>query len=143
MTRLTAKEVDAIHVPGRYAVGDDLYLEVKPNLGKSWLYRYQFQGKRTQLGLGGVSKANTLAVARAKALEMASLVAKEIDPKKHKDESKRQAAAELDARKQALGLKKNTFEKVAYLLDYLRRVLQSINLGSKPISERRSRMTAT
>jgi hypothetical protein len=60
MTRLTAKEVDAIRVPGRYAVGDGLYLEVKSNLGKSWLYRYQFQGKRTQLGLGGVSKANTL-----------------------------------------------------------------------------------
>ena len=152
MTRLTAKEVDAIRVPGRYAVGDGLYLEVKPNLGKSWLYRYQFQGKRTQLGLGGVSKANTLAVARAKALEMASLVAKEIDPKKHKDESKRQAAAELDARKQALGLKKNTFEKVAY--DWweskkpewtnAKNIAQNINtlqeyvfptIGAKPIAE--------
>lgn len=152
MTRLTAKEVDAIRVPGRYAVGDGLYLEVKPNLGKSWLYRYQFQGKRTQLGLGGVSKANTLAVARAKALEMASLVAKEIDPKKHKDESKRQAAAELDARKQAQGLKKNTFEKVAY--DWweskkpewtnAKNIAQNINtlqeyvfptIGAKPIAE--------
>ena len=114
MPKLTAKEVDAIDVAGRYAAGDGLYLDVKPNLSKSWLFRYQFQGKRTQLGLGGVSKANTLAVARTKALEMASLVAKGIDPKKHKDEGKRQALAEQDAKKKALGLKKNTFEKVAY-----------------------------
>ena len=114
MSRLTAKEVDAIDAAGRYAAGDGLYLDIKPNLSKSWLFRYQFQGKRTQLGLGGVSKANTLAVARAKALELASLVAKGIDPKKHKDEVKRQALAELEAKKEALGLKKNTFEKVAY-----------------------------
>ncbi len=114
MPRLTAKEVDAIDTAGRYAAGDGLYLDVKPNLSKSWLFRYQFQGKRTQLGLGGLSKANTLAVARVKALEMASLVAKGIDPKKHKEEVKRQALAEQDAQKKALGLKQNTFEKVAY-----------------------------
>ncbi len=114
MPRLTAKEVDAIDAAGRYAAGDGLYLDVKPNLSKSWLFRYQFQGKRTQLGLGGVSKANTLAVARAKALEMASLVAKGVDPKKKKDEVKRQALAELEAKREALGLKKNTFERVAY-----------------------------
>lgn len=152
MPRLTAKEVDAIHTAGRYAAGDGLYLDVKPNLSKSWLFRYQFQGKRTQLGLGGVSKANTLAVARVKALEMASMVAKGIDPKKHKDEGKRQALAELDAKKKALGIKKNTFEKVAF--DWwesmkhewtnAKNTAQNINtlkeyvlptIGSKPIAE--------
>lgn len=152
MPRLTAKEVDAIDTAGRYAAGDGLYLDVKPNLSKSWLFRYQFQGKRTQLGLGGVSKANTLAVARLKALEMASLVAKGIDPKKHKEEGKRQVLAERDAKKKALGIKKNTFEKVAY--DWweskkhewtnAKNTAQNINtlkdyvfpvIGSKPIAE--------
>lgn len=114
MSKLTAREVETIVTPGRYAAGGGLYLDVKRNLSKSWLFRYQFQGRRTQLGLGGVSKANTLAIARTKALEMASLVAQGVDPKRHKDESKRQALAEQDALKKALGLKKNTFEKVAY-----------------------------
>ncbi len=152
MPRLTAKEVDAIVTAGRYAAGDGLYLDVKPNLSKSWLFRYQFRGKRTQLGLGGLSKANTLAVARVKALEMASLVARGIDPKKHKEEVKRQALAEQDAEKKDLGLKKNTFEKVAY--DWweskrhewtnAKNTAQNINtlreyvfptIGSKPIAE--------
>lgn len=152
MPKLTAKEVDAIDTAGRYAAGDGLYLDVKANLSKSWLFRYQFQGKRTQLGLGGVSKANTLATARVKALEMASLVARGIDPKKHKDESKRQFLAEQDAKKKALGLKKNTFEKVAY--DWweskkhewtnVKNTAQNINtlqeyvfptIGAKPIAE--------
>jgi len=114
MQKLTAKEVEAITEPGRYAAGDGLYLDVRPNQSKSWLYRYQFQGKRTQLGLGGLSKANTLAVARTKALEMSSLIARGIDPKRNKDEQKRQVTAELEAKTKAHGIKKNTFEKVAY-----------------------------
>jgi integrase len=152
MQKLTAKEVEAISEPGRYAAGDGLYLDVKPNQSKSWLYRYQFQGRRTQLGLGGLSKANTLAVARAKALEMSSLIARGVDPKKHKDEQKLQIANELEAKKKAHGIKKNTFEKVAY--DWWeskksewtneKNIAQNINslkdyvfpvIGAKPISE--------
>ena len=49
--RITTKEIDAIRKAGRYAAGDGLYLEVKDNGSKTWLFRYQFMGRRTQLGL--------------------------------------------------------------------------------------------
>ena len=114
MVKLTVKEADALTTPGRYAAGDGLYLEIKENGSKAWLFRYQFMGKRTQLGLGSYSKTNTLAIARNKALGMQSLIAKGIDPKQDKDEQKRRFEALQAEQKQEAASKKNTFEKVAH-----------------------------
>lgn len=114
MFKLTAKEVESITTPGRYSAGGGLYLDVRKNLSKSWLYRYQFQGKRTQLGLGGVSKANSLSIARTKALEMSSLIAKGIDPKLKKDENKRDLINSREAERGRQKAQEHTFEKVAY-----------------------------
>jgi integrase len=43
--------------PGRHADGEGLYLLVKPTGARSWLLRVQVDGKRRDIGLGGVELA--------------------------------------------------------------------------------------
>ena len=59
MPKLTTKAIESLSTPGRYASGDGLYIEVTDTGSKRWLFRYQFRGKRTQLGLGAFSKSNS------------------------------------------------------------------------------------
>ena len=47
MPKLTALEVESLSKPGRYAVGDGLYLHVDNALvTRVGLYRFQLNGKR-------------------------------------------------------------------------------------------------
>lgn len=50
--RLTAVEVAAAREPGRYSDGDGLYLVVAKAGSKSWVYRFWWQGKVRDMGLG-------------------------------------------------------------------------------------------
>jgi integrase len=80
-----------------------LYLVLQPGGGKSWAFRYRFAGKPKKLTLGPVylgkdepenatlDHPNTLAGARKLAGEAALLVAKGIDPAKHKKREQHQA----------------------------------------------------
>ena len=63
MPKLTSKAIESLSTPGRYAGGDGLYIEVTDTGSKRWLFRYQFRGKRTQLGLGAFSKSNSFQMA--------------------------------------------------------------------------------
>ena len=73
MTKLTALQAESISKPGRYSDGNGLYLEVDKAGNKRWLFRYQFNKKRTHLGLDSYDKkSNSLAQARKKA-EIAAL----------------------------------------------------------------------
>jgi len=73
MSKLTALQVESISKPGRYSDGNGLYLEVDKAGNKRWLFRYQFNKKRTHLGLDSYDKkSNSLAQARKKA-EIAAL----------------------------------------------------------------------
>ena len=71
---LTARKVETIKVPGRYADGGGLYLQVAASGAKSWILRYTFASRRRDVGLGSVSIFG-LADARARALEQRKLVA--------------------------------------------------------------------
>jgi integrase len=84
--------------------GNGLQLRIKPTGGKSWLLDYikPFTSKRTSIGLGAYP-AVSLADARKQRDIAKELLAKDIDPKEHKDEL---------ARKQHETLS-NTFEQVA------------------------------
>jgi integrase len=66
------KRLTALHLrkpaPGRHADGNGLYLEVEPNGAARWMQRLVIQGKRRDMGLGGLSLVS-LAEARDKALE--------------------------------------------------------------------------
>ncbi|MDA0993522.1 MAG: tyrosine-type recombinase/integrase [Proteobacteria bacterium] len=67
--KLSPPAVKALKKPGRYADGNGLYLVVNPSGNKKWILRTVVQGKRTDIGLGGIS-TTTLAKARKSAAEM-------------------------------------------------------------------------
>jgi integrase len=65
---LTALKVRQVSKPGRYADGNGLYLTVDPSGAKRWLLRIVVQGRRRDIGLGGLSIIS-LAEARETARE--------------------------------------------------------------------------
>jgi integrase len=81
--RLSAAFVAKERRPGFYADGGNLYLQVdrqaSGNITKAWVFRYQRNGKATDMGLGSLN-AVTLARAREKAFEARALLADNLDP---------------------------------------------------------------
>jgi integrase len=65
--------------PGRHADGNGLYLIVDPNSSKRWVLRTTIRGRRTDMGLGGLSLVS-LAEAREKALAYRKLAREGGDP---------------------------------------------------------------
>jgi len=63
---LTAVKVKSLKEPGRYADGNGLYLIVEPSGAKRWMLRIMVQGRRRDIGLGGVQIVS-LAQARERA----------------------------------------------------------------------------
>ena len=88
-----AKPKDKIYKLGD---GSGLQLRVKPTGGKSWLLDYlkPYTKKRTTIGLGSYP-AVSLADARKLRDQARELLAKDIDPKEHKDEFTRQQQEQL------------------------------------------------
>ena len=84
--------------PGRHGDGRGLFLYVKPSGARSWVLRYQVQGRRRDLGLGAFPDVS-LAMARERASEARRLIAEGEDPiaKKHqaKPQTFKDAALEL------------------------------------------------
>lgn len=82
MKNWTDKAVRAARVD-RHAIGGGLYLEVRDARGgdkrRSWLFRYQMDGKRRAQGLGSYPEIS-LADARQRAAEARVCVAKGVDP---------------------------------------------------------------
>lgn len=75
---LSARKV-ATAGPGYYADGGGLYLQVTESGARSWILRYQLNGRRREMGLGSVSLFG-LAEARERALAGRRLLADGIDP---------------------------------------------------------------
>ena len=92
--RLSAIEVSKLSKPGYHADGAGLYLQVSPSLSKSWIFRYRFDGRQKEMGLGAIS-ALTLAQAReAAAACRTGLAAKvRVDPIQARLEARREADA--------------------------------------------------
>ena len=65
---LTVKKVLRLKQRGKYADRDGLYLQVKSETNRSWLYRYTLRGEAHWMGLGA-EKDVTLFAARAKAFK--------------------------------------------------------------------------
>ena len=64
---LSDEFVRGVVEPGRYCDGHCLYLEVQPSGSRSWVQRIVIQGRRREIGLGGVPLVS-LEEARARAL---------------------------------------------------------------------------
>lgn len=94
---LSAQKVKAAG-PGRHGDGRGLFLYVKPSGARSWVLRYQVQGRRRDLGLGAFPDVS-LAMARDRATEARRLIAEGEDPIARKQQAKpktfRDAALEL------------------------------------------------
>lgn len=89
---LSQKVIDKIATPGVYQDKNGLSLKVRPAGNKpagsrSWIFRYQFNGERHDIGLGSFPEV-TLADARKKVANLRAQIANGIDPlAQRKDES--------------------------------------------------------
>lgn len=94
---LSARKVETAK-PGRHGDGRGLFLYVKATGSRSWVLRYQVQGRRRDLGLGAYPDVS-LAMARERAAEARRLIANGEDPiaKKQQAQPKtfKEAALEL------------------------------------------------
>lgn len=98
--------------PGYWLDGDGLYLQVSPAGAKSWIYRFQLNGKRREMGLGSLGNV-TAKEARRRAAEARAMVHNKVDPLEHR---KQQAQAAITrAAEAASGA--ITFKKVS--LEYI------------------------
>ncbi|MEN4956995.1 Arm DNA-binding domain-containing protein [Stenotrophomonas indicatrix] len=52
INRLTARGVATVTKPGYHPDGGGLYLQVTASGAKSWVFRYRFEGRRPEMGLG-------------------------------------------------------------------------------------------
>ena len=76
----TARMVETVKEPGRYADGNGLYLVVRPGGSKQWVFLYRRDGKLKEMGLGSPAKGVTLAMARGLRDEARALMARGVDP---------------------------------------------------------------
>jgi integrase len=82
--KLTDRTVRSLKVPGRYGDGLGLWLQIGPDGGKSWLYRYMLNGKARMMGLGRYPDFS-LEEARQKATENRKLLKEGKDPIEERD----------------------------------------------------------
>jgi len=94
---LSARKVETAK-PGRHGDGRGLFLYVKPTGSRSWVLRFQMQGRRRDLGLGAYPDVS-LAMARERAGEARRLIANGVDPITRKQQANpkrfKEAALEL------------------------------------------------
>lgn len=112
MGKLNPKQVENLSKPGSYEDGDGLRLVVKAAGGKSWVLRYQFAGKRRDMGLGSYPEIS-LKAARFALAEQRRLMASGTDPMAARDAERER---QQEAQRQRLA-RRVTFEKLT--ADYI------------------------
>lgn len=108
LNRLTAREVANTTERGRYADGGGLYLSIDGRGVRQWAFRFQIDGKRQEMMLGGVN-AVSLADARRVAAECRTHLANGRNPLELR-RAEREAA--LEARRAESGREARTFAAV-------------------------------
>ena len=89
--KLAALFVGRTKEVGMHADGGGLYLQVTASGAKSWIYRFEINGRERAMGLGSLN-AVSLAEARKQAEECRGLRQRGIDPIQHRNEARAQAA---------------------------------------------------
>ncbi|NOZ79171.1 MAG: DUF4102 domain-containing protein, partial [Acidobacteria bacterium] len=85
--KLTALEVRNAGV-GKHGDGGGLWLRVRPNGSRAWLFRYTWAGREREMGLGPTDRVS-LAEAREAARDARKLVARGVDPISHRRATRR------------------------------------------------------
>ncbi|WP_269619218.1 tyrosine-type recombinase/integrase [Zhongshania sp. BJYM1] len=105
---LDPREIKELSDPGTYGDGEGLYLQVAKAGTKSWIYRYQINGRRRFKGLGGFP-AISLSEARKERNRLRLKVKAGIDPLDEKADNVAKASAE----RKAEAARKMTFRNCA------------------------------
>jgi integrase len=155
MGKLTDKVLRSAKAKDRtykLADGDGLSLEVWPNGGRYWRFRYRFGGKENKLGLG-VYPEVTLKEARDRLTEARALLRDGVDPSRHRKESK---AAQRTAEESTFTAVSNdwltenqkswapaTYRKAAYVVtSYLQPSLKGCDIANLATPESRRAIAA-
>jgi len=77
--KLSDLKVRKVKTPGYLGDGGGLYLQVSPSLSKSWVFRYQIDGRTREMGLGSFNTFG-LRDARDRATSCRKLLADGVDP---------------------------------------------------------------
>lgn len=93
---------------GMHSDGSGLYLRVQASGAKSWIFRFQLNGKRREMGLGTLADKSPTD-ARGEAAQLATIVRSGIDP----IEDRKQKAEKAVADKMEAMAKSATFRQVA------------------------------
>ena len=101
---LTVTEVKNFKTPGMHADGNGLYLKVKRADAKYWIFRFTFEGKRYDMGLGSFPDVKLQEV-REGVVKQRKLIREGVNPIKAREEIKEQT-------KKAAG-KAQTFKECA------------------------------
>lgn len=96
LAKLTVLGVKQIKKPGYYSDGGGLWLQVSRSGAKSWVFRFERNGRRREMGLGSLN-AVSLASARDKAQNCRTALDAGLDPIEQKQAEK--AAQRLEAAK--------------------------------------------
>ena len=91
--RLSARTVSSKKRRGRYSDGDGLVLQISKWGTKSWIFRYERDGRERHMGLGSVSTVS-LAMARDAARKCRQLLLEGHDPIDQRDAGLRQRRLE-------------------------------------------------
>lgn len=94
--------------PGMHADGGGLYLHVGKAGNASWIFRFQLNKRRREMGLGALSSLSAVE-ARAKAAELKAMVGRGIDPLET-----RQADREDEAQAQAAEKEEQTLNAATF-----------------------------
>lgn len=86
--KLNRTIVKGLKEPGRYNDGGGLYLMIRKTGRKSWVYRYQVNGRKRDMGLGPLSKINDIGEARKNASTARALVKSGVDPLEKRETEK-------------------------------------------------------
>lgn len=91
INRLNVKQIEAIKEPGRYSDGGNLYLVVTKAGTRQWVFRYRWQGKLKEIGLGSAAPGRvSLHDARKKAQKARDDLTAGNDPQIIKNEAKQE-----------------------------------------------------
>jgi len=117
MAKMTAKGLEKLmreNEPKRTALGDKLYLSITKGGSASFGFRYAVGKSSRLMGLGAFCPVNnTLAMARAKALNIQAMLKQGADPLEQIKQNQKQAKANLIAQEGLEAMEQATFSALA------------------------------
>jgi integrase len=94
---LKQSAIDALTTPGMHLIERGLYLQVRGPASRSWIFRYRFQGRQHDFGLGSAFDVS-VAEARNRRDDARTALRAGIEPVKQKRDSEAQVRVDAHAR---------------------------------------------